>query len=614
MKKLLLNNYAGITGLLVFIIYLATLSPTVTEFDSGELITVQATLGISHPTGYPLFTMIGYLFSIIPLPFSIAYKLNLLCAIWCAATIVILINTIKFLLDNKDELLNKTSEPQSLIFSNSEFVKKVTAISTGLLFAFSYTFWAQATKVEVYSLQLFLSSMIMYFAFKASLTPDTQLTIKNKIITKDWLIVAIFVGLGFSNHMMTMYLLPFIVYLFFKKNKLEFASARKFFLLTLLSVMVSVILYLYLLLSAQMSSGLNFWLEPNLVDWINHIRGKIYQGLIVESLGETSKQFKAFGESLMVQLDRESRRGGDFSINIVFIFAGIIISAFTTRKLFYALILIVLTAFSISMSYAILDIQEYFLLIFFSFSFFWGICIYFILSIKKIESNRVLRILIPAILISALIFNNFKEIDRSDNYLYEDYINSVLDSMEPNTVLLTNQWDYIEAPAVYFQEVEGRRLDLEVINLELLTFDSYVKAMKQKDKIHYDSANDYVDIYPLLNSNKTYITSEVIRDYIQEQRLFLDQTTFLVPDILLFKIVKSKNYISAADPDFNIRIPKYKSAVDNHIINLVGSMLVNRIRYELSFNKVDRAKVYYSKLLNDFPMYNPPQEFNFLKN
>ena len=58
------------TGLFVFIIYIITLAPSVVEIDSGELSTVQATLGIAHPTGYPLFTLVGFIFSKIPLPFS----------------------------------------------------------------------------------------------------------------------------------------------------------------------------------------------------------------------------------------------------------------------------------------------------------------------------------------------------------------------------------------------------------------------------------------------------------------------------------------------------------------------------------------------------------------
>ena len=69
---------------LVFEMYLLTLAPTVQEIDSGELTTAQMTLGICHPTGYPLFSILGFLYSKIPMPFSPAYKMNQLAAIWCA--------------------------------------------------------------------------------------------------------------------------------------------------------------------------------------------------------------------------------------------------------------------------------------------------------------------------------------------------------------------------------------------------------------------------------------------------------------------------------------------------------------------------------------------------
>jgi len=614
MKQILIKYYAEITGLFVFIIYLQTLCPTVTEFDSGELITVQATLGIAHPTGYPLFTIIGYLFSYIPLPMSVAYKMNLLCAIWCAATVIVLVKTMKLLLDNINVFTKKNIEWSDLPFSKSELIKTITAISTGLVFAFSYTFWAQATKTEVYSLQLFLSALIIYFAFKAFLRMDTDPPVKKNTLSKDWLLVSIFVGLGFANHMMTIYLLPFLIYIFFKKNKLRWSSARAFISLTFISFSISVVLYLYLLLSAQLSSGLNLYLQPNFINWINHIRGKMYHGLVIESLGETTKQLKAFGECLMIQLSRESRRGGDFSINILLIFAGMVLSSIILRKLFYKFFLIIIVTFFFSISYDILDIQEYFLLIFFSFSFFWGMCIFYILSLQIMSANRWIPLIIPVALIVLQMMNNYKEIDRSDNYLYEDYINAVLDSMEPNTLLITNQWDYIEAPAFYSQKVEGKRLDIEIVNLEILKFESYKMDMKQRGMIICDSSqgNININIQKVLSSFHTYIASEVIRDYLIKQKLFLDPSSKLVPDILLFKLTNNKEYIPAKDPDFKIRIPKYTSAVDIHIINLVASMLVNRINYELNFNKVDRAKVYYQKLLRDFPMYSPPSKLQFL--
>ena len=53
--------------LISFIVYLQTMAPSVPNIDGGELATVCATLGIAHPTGYPLFTLIGYLFAHLPI-------------------------------------------------------------------------------------------------------------------------------------------------------------------------------------------------------------------------------------------------------------------------------------------------------------------------------------------------------------------------------------------------------------------------------------------------------------------------------------------------------------------------------------------------------------------
>ncbi|MEO0335910.1 MAG: DUF2723 domain-containing protein, partial [Pseudomonadota bacterium] len=53
-------------GLLTLVIYFLTLCPTVPGGDSGELITVSTRLGLAHPPGYPLYTLMGYVFSNLP--------------------------------------------------------------------------------------------------------------------------------------------------------------------------------------------------------------------------------------------------------------------------------------------------------------------------------------------------------------------------------------------------------------------------------------------------------------------------------------------------------------------------------------------------------------------
>ena len=75
-KELIKKYYISLTSFCIFIIYILTLAPGVVEIDAGELATVQATLGIAHPTGYPLFNMLGFLLLKIPFPVSIIYKAN----------------------------------------------------------------------------------------------------------------------------------------------------------------------------------------------------------------------------------------------------------------------------------------------------------------------------------------------------------------------------------------------------------------------------------------------------------------------------------------------------------------------------------------------------------
>ena len=67
-----------------FLFYLITLNGTIPAYrDSGDLINAVYTLGIAHPPGYPLYTLIGHVFLRL-VPFAnVAYRLNLFSA--CAA-------------------------------------------------------------------------------------------------------------------------------------------------------------------------------------------------------------------------------------------------------------------------------------------------------------------------------------------------------------------------------------------------------------------------------------------------------------------------------------------------------------------------------------------------
>jgi hypothetical protein len=62
-----------------FITYLFTLCPSIYFGDSGELIAMICTLGVPHPTGFPLYILAGKLFAFLPLA-SPAFRVNLMSA------------------------------------------------------------------------------------------------------------------------------------------------------------------------------------------------------------------------------------------------------------------------------------------------------------------------------------------------------------------------------------------------------------------------------------------------------------------------------------------------------------------------------------------------------
>ena len=85
--KYLQKYYYILTGFISFVLYLLTIAPSVIQIDTGELAAVQCTLGIAHPTGYPLFTILGYVFSLLPLPVTKIFQMNLLAALYCSAAV-----------------------------------------------------------------------------------------------------------------------------------------------------------------------------------------------------------------------------------------------------------------------------------------------------------------------------------------------------------------------------------------------------------------------------------------------------------------------------------------------------------------------------------------------
>jgi hypothetical protein len=89
----------------------------------------------------------------------------------------------------------------------------------------------------------------------------------------------------------------------------------------------------------------------------------------------------------------------------------------------------------------------------------------------------------------------------------------------------------------------------------------------------------------------------------QKGEFALPQDYFLVPDLFLFKVVKTKEYVPAKESNFKFKIPERRNYYVNFIEDKVGSMLARRAIYETQNNKSDRAKIYINKIKKDLPQY-----------
>ena len=78
----------AITFVVFLILYWLTLSPGLLPADAGEFQMVAANLGVAHPPGYPLYILLGKLFTLI-IPNNPMRGLNLFSAVTTALTVVL---------------------------------------------------------------------------------------------------------------------------------------------------------------------------------------------------------------------------------------------------------------------------------------------------------------------------------------------------------------------------------------------------------------------------------------------------------------------------------------------------------------------------------------------
>lgn len=179
---------AAIAGLVVFVLYMLTLAPTTSMWDTSEYIAAAYVLGIPHPPGNPFFVLIGRVFALLPVGTSVAMRINVLAAVSSA------ISAGFWFLVTERVLVTWLPRRWQRIVGGSLAV---------LLGATSFTVWNQSVVNEkVYTVSLLGLAVICWLTVRWCDDPD------GPVADRLLVLVAYLLGLGYANHMAGMLAAP----------------------------------------------------------------------------------------------------------------------------------------------------------------------------------------------------------------------------------------------------------------------------------------------------------------------------------------------------------------------------------------------------------------------
>jgi hypothetical protein len=593
-----------------FILYVVTLAPSVTFIDSGELAAVATKLGVAHPTGYPLFTVIGNVFTKLPVGDAV-YRLNLMCAFLSSFAIMLFFNMLLSLTVKIADGLKESKLSETILLNVS--------LAASLVLAYSRTFWDTANAIEVYSLHTVLLIANLFLILKASGEID-----RNSELTHDrfWLVFAFVLGLSFTNHLSTIFLSVGCLYLYFAVNGFGQLSFKRIMLMTI-PFLLGISVYVYLVVRAD--NEILSWGNPhNFENFWRHFTGKQFSVWMFSSFENAEKQFTYFTKNFPMEYA---------VFPLMFAVPGLFLLFKEARRIFNFTLLLFLFCIIYAINYDIYDIDSYFLLAFIV-AVIW-VCMGLLWLVSKVKDNASTISFAFLLLPLMPLVMNFEKTDESKNYFVDDYTNNVFKSADKNAIIMSTQWDFWISSSIYQQFVRNIRPDIAVIDKELLRKSWYFEYLKKHYPDICEKSKVEIDAYltELLKFEKNTARYTSPKSEADRQDLMKIQTTFLallnsfidknypertfyttleieqdknekfgkdysrVPQGLLFRYTREKGFDNYKNPEFDYDITQRSDYHHNFIMNAYYSAYLNRANFLMNYSQFDDAEASINKAL-----------------
>jgi hypothetical protein len=424
---------AGIAAIAVFglamVVYLRTLLPGVSVGDWAEMQWIPARLGIPHPTGYPLYVLLGKAFSLIPIG-SLGFRAELLSAVAAAA-----------------------AAGAAVLIAARLGVRPLIATAAGLSLAVTGELWLEATYSEMNGLHLLLMAAVIHRA----------LVWRAERRDRDLLLGALLAGLSLSNHVLAATVVPIVILFVLVDARSRLRERPVLVLQAAALIVVGLTPYLFLPIRGLFGPPAIY---GKFLTWEG------FSGLVTGAELRSQMHFtsadnlvKAWNDipAILAQLRDRS--------NLLFVVGGLIGAGIQLRRdrwLGAMLGLIVVVNVFFFANY-VGDLDHYLLVTWLAFTIWLAIAIETMVDWLEHRSPRLA--VAPGLAILALVLpiviaaGNWATYDESDNHIGDEFAQAVFAALPPDAVLLT-YWDALTNLG-YVHCVDGQRPDVAMRSLDV---------------------------------------------------------------------------------------------------------------------------------------------------
>lgn len=454
---------AGAVAAAALAVYLATLAPGLTfanyGTDGGDLIAAARTLGVPHPSGYPTYTLLAWLFTRLPVG-VIAYRVNLFSAVCAAGAVGLFFASAQRLLPDGEHLL-------------------LLPVTASLTLAFSTLLWSQAVITEVYALLTLFAALLLW------------LLVRWRDGGRDWLLwmFAFGFGLGLGDHLTLVFVAPAALIFLWPERR------RWFRVRVLLPAAVLFVLglsiYLYLPLAARHRPPVNWGNPQTWRGFLWVVTGKQYQGFAF-GLGLEELPYRLFAWAQLL-----GDQFGWWGLALALVGGW----GWWNRDRWFALFglvwmfLVGLYAFF----YDTGDSHMYLLPVISLMALWWGEGVRHLLAwattLRPVWQRGLLAVVILLPLASLAL--HWRSVKPDDDWMIHAYIYQILDVLEPDALIVV-RGDGPTFALWYGIYAEEKRPDVAVVSGPLLAYIWY------RDHIRH--------LYPHLVVNEPTSAGEVTWD------------------------------------------------------------------------------------------------------